>query len=79
MEKLQRFIDIHHSGNQSRFAEKAGLSNASISRILSGEQRDITALTIAKIEDATAGYITLRDWIDPPAAPPKKKRERRVG
>jgi DNA-binding transcriptional regulator YdaS (Cro superfamily) len=62
MEKLSQFIDQHFNGSQRAFAIAAGVSEAQISRIIAGKSRKLEPETIIKIEDATNGWISLRDW-----------------
>jgi len=47
--KLKEYIG-DGKRSQSEFAKHAGISQVSISRILRGEQKNLTAATIAKIE-----------------------------
>jgi DNA-binding transcriptional regulator YdaS (Cro superfamily) len=60
--RLVKFIATHFKGSQRAFSITSGVSEAQISRIISGKSTKLEPETIIKIEDATNGWISLRDW-----------------
>jgi transcriptional regulator with XRE-family HTH domain len=66
-EKLRRFLEKHEL-TQEAFAAKAKVPGPQVSLWLSGKRRPGPD-SIAKIEKATDGEITLADWVRPSALP----------
>jgi transcriptional regulator with XRE-family HTH domain len=59
MEKLRCFMDTHGI-NAREFAEMAGVSPATISRLLHGKSPTVD--NAIKIENATGGFVSVKDW-----------------
>ena len=65
-ELLARLSDLlaSHDISQRKLSKEAGISNSTISRILSGEMRNPTADTLVKLADyfgVTTDYLLGRD------------------
>lgn len=62
--KLRRWLDDRDM-DQRQFAEASGISQAMLSRLLNGVSTRPAPEVIAKIDDATTGWVTFRDWVAP--------------
>lgn len=62
--KLRRWID-DRGLDQRRFAEIADISQPTLSRLIRGVTTRPPPEVISKIEHATTGWVTFRDWLLP--------------
>lgn len=62
MLKLKQYLEKHKITHSS-FAERVGVSQATINRYVRGE-RSPSKKTIVKIRDATKGFVKVTDWYE---------------
>lgn len=61
MEKLRAFLDTRELTGLE-FATESGISPAALSRILTGKTKRPELETVLRIQDATAGAVSISDW-----------------
>lgn len=68
--KLETYLS-NKTITQTAFAEKIGVTQAALSRYMQGK-RKVPLGVIAKVQTATKGAVTFKDWLASSEAPSKQ-------